>query len=255
VTARMGMPVSRASDPEHGESGTMPQEIRMRPLTEATVLSVACAVLAGGVLWVQAADPAELAKKYAESARENATLMRQYSWKMRVGITLKGDPKPPELFQMRYDLDGNLQKTLLTAPADPRKKHGIRGMVQKHKTEEFKDWAADLAELVKGYMSPTPGNMMDFYAKASMGEADGGTAKMEASDFLQKGDIATYWIDKQTRAVVRYTFVTALDGDTVEGSVEYGRVPEGPQYAARVTVSVAAKNLDAKLETCDYQRQ
>ena len=63
----------------------------------------------------QQPDPAAMASAYAQEAQQNAALMRQYSWKMRVEVTVKDETKPPKMYQMRFDADGKPQKTLLSA--------------------------------------------------------------------------------------------------------------------------------------------
>jgi hypothetical protein len=201
----------------------------------------------------QGPDAGALASDYAANAKQNATLMRSYMWKMRVELTLKGETKPASVYQLRYDLDGKLQKTLLTAP--PAAPKGLGHRIKEEKIAEFKDWAGDLAELVKQYMAPTPGNMMDFYSKARVTSAPDGTAQATAGSFLKPGDTATFWIDKATKIPVRYAFTTALDADPVSGQVEYGKVDGGPQYAARITLSVPTKELTAKVETFEYVKQ
>ena len=54
-------------------------------------------------------DPAAMASGYAQEAQQNAALMRQYSWKMRVEVTVKDETKPPKIYQMRFDVDGKPQ--------------------------------------------------------------------------------------------------------------------------------------------------
>jgi hypothetical protein len=218
-------------------------------------LVVACiAVLPGTPAGSQPPDPAAMAKRYSESAQKNAALLRQYSWKMRTEVTIKGDTKPAQIYQMRYDLDGKLQKTQLTAPQEVKKKRGIRGAIQKGRIEDFQEWVAELTDLVKGYMAPSPGTMLDFYARATMSPATDSTAQVSAPAFLQKGDRATFWVDRETGAPVRFRFDTTLDGDPVEGNVDFGRIPGGPPYAARVKVSVPARNVSAKIENFDFQK-
>jgi hypothetical protein len=212
-------------------------------------------LLSAGVVLAQTPDPASMARQYAVNARENATLMRQYIWQMRVEITLKGNTKPAQLYQMRFDADGKPQKTLLTQPQEEKKGRGVRGRVKANKIEDFQEWAGKLAELVKGYMAPTPGTMMDFYAKAVLSSSPDGTVQISAGDFIQKGDKATYWLDKETKIPRRFAFETALDGDAVSGQVEFGQVEGGPQYAARITVEVPSKKVAAKIENFNYQRQ
>ncbi len=204
--------------------------------------------------WAQG-DPGAMASQYAANAKANAALTRQYTWQMRVEITLKGDTKPAQLYQMRYDMNGSLQKTLLTAPSDDGGGRGIRGRIKANKIEDFKEWADKLAELVKGYMAPTPGTMMDFYAKAKYSQSADGTIQVAAGGFLQPGDSVTYWLDPATKAPRRFAFQTVLDGDPVSAQADFGQVAGGPQYMARLIVNVTAKQVSAKIENFSYQRQ
>ena len=51
-------------------------------------------------------------------------------------------------------------------------------------------------------------------------------------------------------------FHATLDGDPIDGAVEFANVPAGgPSYAARTTVSAPAKKLTAKIENFSYVRQ
>jgi len=206
-------------------------------------------------LLAQNADPGAMASQYAANAKQNAALTRQYMWQMRVEITLKGEAKPAQVYQMRFDVDGKLQKTLLTAPAEEKKTRGLRGRIKENKIEEFKEWAGKLAELVKGYMAPTPGTMMDFYAKATYSQSSDGKVMISSTGFIDKGDKATYWIDPATKIPCRFEFQTVLEGDPVSATVDFGQVQGGPQYTARLLVNVPAKNVSAKIENYNYQRQ
>ena len=200
-------------------------------------------------------DPGAMASQYAANAKANAALTRQYTWQMRVEVTLKGEPKPAQLYQMRFDVDGKPQKTLLSAPQEQKKSRGIRGRIKENKIEDFKEWAGKLAELVKDYMAPTPGTMMDFYSKAKYSQSSDGKILISGQGFIQPGDNASYWIDPATKIPSRFEFQTVLDGDPVSGKVEFGQVPGGPQYTARIIVSVPAKKVSAKIENFNYQRQ
>jgi hypothetical protein len=55
-------------------------------------------------------------------------------------------------------------------------------------------------------------------------------------------------------SVTNFEFATALQGDPVQGKVKFARVPDGPQYAQQVNVSVPAKQVSAVVENFDYQK-
>ena len=78
--------------------------------------AVAAAIAVTSVaLSAQSPDLAAKIQKFGEGAKANAAALKAYSWKQRVQVTLKGEAKPAKLYQMRYDVDGKLQKTALTA--------------------------------------------------------------------------------------------------------------------------------------------
>lgn len=225
-----------------------------------TVATLFAAVLCAGLGLIpaqQAPDPSAMAGQYAANAKKNAALMQKYTWKMRVELTVKGETKPAQLYQFRYDSSGKPQKTLLPAPPPQEPAgRGIRGRIKERKIEDFKEWADNLAELVKGYMAPTPDVMEGFYAKAAFSQASDGTVQVTASPFLKPGDKATFWIDPATKVPRRFAFQTLLGEDAVSGNVEFALVPgEGPQYAARITIEAPSKKLSATVENFAFQLQ
>jgi hypothetical protein len=205
-------------------------------------------------MWGQKPDAMEMAKQYSEAAKTNGALMMQYSWKMRIEVTLKGEAKQPWIYQMRFDLDNKLQKTLLTAPKQ-KKRRGLRKRIAKKKIAKAKEWANNLTDLVKRYATPSPGIMLDFYNKASFTPLEDGTLQIQAGGFLQAGDKATFLHDSQTQQLKQFIFSTTLDGEKVLGTVEYAQVTNGPTYAARTIIQVPGKQVTAVVENFDFIKQ
>lgn len=224
----------------------------------AFVTSAAAALCAAAAPSLSAQNPnaGQMAEAYAQNAQANGALTKQYTWQMRVSLTYKGNAEDPELYQMNWAPDGTLQKTLISAPPEQKDRHGVRKHVADKDIANFKEWADSLVELTKKYMTPTPGEMMDFYSKATMTPApNGGVAAVE-SGFIQPGDKVTFTIDPATHKPTQFAFTTALDGDPVSGTVVYGVVPGGgPQYAQQTTVNVPAKQVTLVLENFNYVKQ
>jgi hypothetical protein len=228
---------------------------------QGSVILVAAAAMASlaaaaSPLAAQNPNAGQMAEQYAANAKANAQLTRQYTWQMRVSLTYKGTAEDPQLYQMNWDASGNLQKTLISAPPDEKKRHGIRKHIADSEIADFKKWMSDLMDLVKQYMAPTPGQMMDFYSKATITPAPtGGVAAFE-SGFIQPGDKATYYIDPATHKPTKYAFMTTLQADTVNATVVYGVVPNGgPQYAEQTSIEVPAKQVTAVIENFNYVKQ
>ena len=108
---------------------------------------------------------------------------------------------------------------------------------------------------MKTYAHPTPGNMLDFYSKATFTPTAAGQVEIKGTDFLQPGDSATFWIDSATGQIRTYAFRTSMEGDPVNGQMEFQILQNGPSYPARATISIPGKSLRAVVENFDYLRQ
>ena len=56
-------------------------------------------------------------EQFAQAQKDNSTALKQYTWKSRTELKLKGESTNVKLEQVRYDIDGKLQKTDIGAPA------------------------------------------------------------------------------------------------------------------------------------------
>lgn len=212
-------------------------------------------IISALVLIAQERDPAKMATQYLESAKQNAMLLRQYSWKMRIEVIQQGETKSTTVYQMRFDLDGNLQQTAITEPTQQKKKRGIRGKMAAKKAAEMQEWSGKVTELAKKYMAPSPGTMMDFFLKASFTTEKDGSVKISGKGFLQPDDQATFWGDSNLKNMSRFQFTTNMEGDEISGKVDYKQVQGGPQYAARTVIEVPTKDFSIKIENYDYIKQ
>jgi hypothetical protein len=213
-------------------------------------------VLYAGSAAAQSEDMKAMAQQFGQSAKQNAMALRMYAWQMSVAITLKGDPKPPKLFAMHFDPNGVVQKTALNPAAPAQPTRGLKGRIKEKKVAEFKEWAGDLVDLCKGYLAPSPALLQAFFAKVLTAPAPGGFVQLYAEGVISPGDKLVYEIDPKTQALNRVLFHATLDGDPIDGTVEFANVPGGgPSYAARTTVTAPAKKLTAKIENSSYVRQ
>jgi len=201
----------------------------------------------------QAPNPGQMADAYATGAKQNAVLMQKYTWKMRVQLTYKGEEKPASLYQMNY-AGGQLQKTLISAPPEESgRKHGIKHRVTEDKMAEIKSEVEALVDLTKKYMAPTPGQMFDFYSKATIGPAPTGGVQASGTNFIQPGDQVTYFMDPATKSPSSYNFSTSLSGKPVTGTATYAQVPGGPKYASQMTINDPTDNLSVAVTNFEYQ--
>ena len=63
-------------------------------------------------------DPQQLKEQFAEAQQQNKEALLAYTWQSRTEIKLKGESKNVKVEQVRYDLDGSLQKTAIAGTGE-----------------------------------------------------------------------------------------------------------------------------------------
>src|SRR4051812_48299996 len=225
------------------------------PLRAAVVLVALCSPM------VVAQDK----PSFAESQKANAQALRQYSWKSRTEIKLKGESKNVKLEQVRYDANGKLEKTPIGAPpaAAPPPAQGGRGgrsgrvkaKVVENKKEEFGELMQGLGQLVASYGQLPPDKLHAFKANATTGRGEGalqGTAQIQGHDVLEQGDSMTIWIDPASQMIRRVEIKTIYDKKPATVVADYQTVPNGPTYMARAVLTYPEKSVELTVDNSDY---
>src|SRR5262245_54575936 len=100
---------------------------------------------------------APIDQNFAQSQQQNAEQLKKYSWKSRTEIRKENETKAVQLNLMRYDLDGRLQKTLLSSmPQQQLPSRGLRGRIAQKKKEDFVEMLSDLETLARSYGDMSP---------------------------------------------------------------------------------------------------
>ncbi len=121
---------------------------------------------------INAQNP-ELQQRVAEikeSMAKNKQLLAQYTWVEQVTISLKGEQKKQEHFQVRLGPDGKPQKTSLDPP--PEAPSGRQGRLKEHiiekKKEEYGDYANQMKALAQQYIPPDKDLIQQAYAQGNV---------------------------------------------------------------------------------------
>ena len=183
---------------------------------------------------------------FAESQKSHAT-GSAVQLESRTEIKLKGESKNIKLEQVRYDLNGQLQKTPLggapqAAPEPARGGRGgrLKNKVIENKKEEFGELMQGLGQLVASYGHLPPEKMQAFGANATKGRGEGamqGTAQIQGLNVLQQGDAMTIWIDPASQMMRRVEIKTLYEKKPATLVAEYRSVPNGPTYMARAVLA------------------
>ncbi len=204
---------------------------------------------------------------FAENQKANAQALRQYSWKSRTEIKLKGESKNVKVEQVRYDANGKLQKTPIdgpppaaAAPAAAPARHGrgggrVKENVIENKKEEFGEMMQGLGQLVASYGHLPPEKMQAFAAGATKGKGEGameGAAQIKGANVLLQGDSMTMWIDPASQMMRRVEIKTLYEGKPATLITDYKSIPNGPTYMAQAMLTYPEKNVELTVDNYEY---
>lgn len=232
---------------------------KLRRYIPALVASVALASLAFG----------QQKEQFAQAQKENSAALRQYTWKSRTEIKLKGESKSVKVEQVRYDLDGKQQKTSIgqqpqqEAQEQASRRRGRRGgerlkkRIIENKKEEFAELMQSLGQLVGSYAHMPPDKMQTFTQNATVaqGQGSGGNLVLiQGSNALVPDDEMSIWIDPASYGMQRIEIHTSFENNPVHFTGEFQSLTGGPTYPARLTLEYPDKEVELTVENYDYQK-
>jgi hypothetical protein len=209
---------------------------------------------------------AQQKEQFVQAQQANKTALREYTWKRRTELKLKGESKKISLEQIRYDIDGTVQKTPVGgAPEQPQAEQpsgrGRRGgrvkqKVIENKKEEFAELMQNLGALAASY-GQLPQDKLQAFAKTATvakGEgADAGTVRIQGANVLVDGDSMSIWIDPTSYMMRRVEIGTSFEKKPVRLVSEYRSVDSGPTYQARAVLQYPEKQIELTVENFEYQ--
>src|SRR6516162_8404561 len=226
-------------------------------------LPVALLALAAGPSRPLAAQNQEMQEKVAEVKQAlalNKQAMAQYTWVEQVTISLKGEQKKQEHFQVRLGPDGKPQKQSLDPPPAPPKHEGrLKKHIVEKKKEEYKEYADQIKGLIQQYVPPERDMLEQAYQKGNItvGPQPGGSGqyRLVISNYIKQGDNMTLIIDKTAKELSSLSIATYLDDpkDAVNVTVAFARIPGGPNHVSGETIDGVSKQLTVAIQNSNYQ--
>jgi hypothetical protein len=189
---------------------------------------------------------------------QNTQALRDYSWKMRTELKMGGESKVTSLFQIRFDMSGQMQKTLISAPPEPKKARGIKGKKIKQKQEEIKALVEALSMTALAYILPKPDQFQRFLQTANAWQGQGGTSgstRLEGTGFAKPKDHVNLYVNSTTRDFQKMSATTDLEGNPVKIQADYRDMQNGPTYLAKMTLDYPEAGVQLIVENFDYMRQ
>jgi len=236
--------------------------------TSAVYRRLTIAAIIFGTMLVFAQSP-EMQQKVAElkeAAAANKQALAQYTWVEQVTISLKGEQKKQEHFQVRLGPDGKPQKQSLDPPPPPQAAEsggGRGGRVKEHvvekKKEEYKDYADSIKQLIEQYVPPDKDKIEQAKAQGNVAlspaAGDSGEYQLAFTNYVKQGDKMTIGFSKAQKAITSVSINSYLDDpkDAVTATVQFGSSAGEPNHISAITINGVSKQLTIAIANSNYQ--
>ena len=233
-----------------------------RPRSRITGLSPL--VLLAGAVFISPANAQnpELQQHVAEikeATAKNKQALASYSWTETVAISLKGEQKKQEHFQVRLGPDLKPQKTSLDPPAEAAAPSG--GRLKQHvvakKKEEYKDYADQMKALAQQYVPPDKDLLQQAYAQGdiTLGPSAGAPNELQLviHNYLKPQDSMTLVFDKTQKELLRVASYIDDPKDAMNLTVQFSRLPDGTNHVSNMVLDGVSKQLNIAIQNSNYQ--
>jgi len=213
-----------------------------------------------------AAQNQQMQERVAElkqSMAQNQQALAQYQWLETVTISLKGEEKKQQHYQVRLGPDGKPQKTSLDPPpSSSSQDSGRRGRLKEHvvekKTEEYQQYAEDIKSLIQQYLPPDKDKLQQAFQAGNLTIGSGGGPDEYAiniANYLKQGDKMTIVFNKAQHAITSVSIASYLNDpkDAVTVNAQFAAIPGGPNHVSSQTINGVSKQLTIAIQNSQYQ--
>jgi hypothetical protein len=242
---------------------TSPRRVLRVFLPFAVIVVLTVALPFAATLRAQLGDMQARVTELKESATKNKQELARYTWTERVTISLNGQERKQERFQVRMGADGKPVKTPIDAPAQDQSARGgrLRQRVIEKKKEEYKEYADQMKDLAQQYIPPEKDLIQDAYSKGNVSITPGaggapGRIEFVIRNYIRNNDSVTIIFDKDQKQLVSISIHSWIDdpSDIMNLSVRFDKLPDGTSHATGATVEGVRKHLTVVTQNDDYRK-
>ena len=234
-----------------------------RNVVSSTVIALLVSMAATG--WIRSANAQgqELQQRVAEikqAAAQNKEALMSYSWNELITISLKGEEKKQEHFQVRLGPDGKSEKTSLDPPAEAAPNGGrLKQHIVAKKKEEYTDYADAMKTLAQQYVPPSGDLLQQAYAQGNitLGPTAGAPNQVQLviHNYLKPQDSMTLVFDREQKALLSVTIASYMSDpkDAMNLQMTFSRLPDGTNHVNTVVMDGVTKQLNIATQNSNYQ--
>ena len=216
-----------------------------------------------GTLRAQLGDLQARVGDLKDAAAKNKETLAKYTWTERVTISLNGQERKQERFQVRMGPDDKPIKTPIDAPAQTQSAGGgrLRQRIVEKKKEEFQEYADQMKSLAQQYIPPEKDLIQEAYSKGNLSITPGaggapGRIQFLIRNYIRNGDSVTIIFDKDQKQLVSISIHSWMDdpSDVMNLSVRFDKLPDGTSHAAGATIEGVRKHLTVVTQNDNYRK-
>ncbi len=231
-----------------------------RPTLGSKSITILAALLLSALPF-QAQNP-ELQQKVAEikeASAANKMALAHYTWQEQQTISIKGEVKKQQVYQVSVGPDGQQQKTQIggSQAAPPPSGGRLKQHVVEKKTAEFKDYGEQIGDLARQYTTPDPGKLQAALQAGNISLVPGGEGevKLVIKNYIKPGDQVTLVFNRQLKAIQSIQVASYLDSpsDAVTIAAQFAKLPDGTNHVAGTQINGVSKQLTVVTQNSSYQ--
>ena len=197
-----------------------------------------------------------LANAILAARKQNATLMKQFSWNCRTELEENGTVKDTRIDTVTYGPDGQPQHTLLNDQSNPLPRGFLRKRVAEQERDKLEKYLKDLRAFLHQYTLPTAGAVINFISTTPIpAPGPSGMLQLSGSGVVVPGDTVSLSVYTPTKATRRMSIMTTFQNDDVTVTATFKTLASGLNYPAYIQINVPEKNLTVLIQNYDYINQ
>ena len=197
-----------------------------------------------------------------ESMAKNKQALAQYTWKEQVSISVKGEEKKVQHYQVKEGPDGKPQKTSLDptpqAQADSGAPRGrLRQRIVEKKKEEYEEYAEQMKSLVQRYIPPNKDDIQDAFSKGNVSFTPGtDQVKITIQNYVKTGDSMVIFFNRDKKQISGIKVASYMDdpSDAMKLDVQFSSLPDGTSHVSNTTIEGIRKELTIRMQNSDYRK-
>ncbi len=233
-----------------------------RRILSATLLTLLGLLAGAGFIHLANAQGSELQERVAEikeSTAKNKQELASYTWNEQVTISLKGEEKKQEHFQVRLGPDLKPEKTSLDPPPEPPSGGRLKKRIVANKTDEYMDYANQMRALAQQYVPPDGALLQQAYAKGNIAVGPTTAApevlQLVVHNYLKPNDSMTLVFDRTLKQLLQVQIASYMDDpkDAMNLTVQFSRLPDGTNHVSNLVIDGVSKQLNIAIQNSNYQ--